>query len=70
MNYEEALQNKKEQIANSNETIAQDKIYIIPEIREEADVFLQFILRGAIKYSDELSVDYSSNGKFTVYIAN
>lgn len=68
MNHEEAVQNKKEQIANSNGAIDEEKVYIIPEIREEADAFLQFILRGAIKYSDELCVNYSSNGKFSVWI--
>jgi|GEM_PF-1534374 len=69
MTYEEALQNKKDQIAKSNGDINHNKLYIIPEIREEADAFLQFILRGAIKYSDELCIDYSSNGKFTVWLA-
>ena len=68
MNYEEALQNKKEQIANSNGAINEEEIYIIPEIREEADAFLQFILRGAIKYSDQLCINYSSNGNFSVWI--
>lgn len=69
MTYEEAVQNKKDQIANSNGAISEETVYIIPEIREEADNFLQFILRGAIKYSDELCISYSSNGKFSVYIA-
>lgn len=69
MNYEEALQNKRERIANSKGAINAEKVYIIPEIREEADAFLQFVLRGAIKYSDELCIDYSSNGRFSVWIA-
>jgi len=69
MNYEEALQNKREHIAKSKEAINEEKVYIIPEIREEADAFLQFILRGAVKYSDELCISYSSNGKFSVWIA-
>lgn len=69
MDYEEALQNKKDQIAESNSEIAEEKVYIIPEIREEADAFLQFILKGAIKYSDELCINYSSNGRFSVFIA-
>ncbi|WDF45570.1 hypothetical protein PQ459_11745 [Chryseobacterium sp. KACC 21268] len=68
MNYEEALQNKKEQINNADGTIDGKKVYIVPEIREEADAFLQFILRGAIKYSDDLCLKYSSNGKFAIWI--
>lgn len=69
MNHAEAIQNKKDQIANSNGALSAETVYVIPEIREEADAFLEFILRGAIKYSDELSLNYSSNGKFTVWIS-
>lgn len=69
MTYDEALQNKIEHIASSKGAINEEKIYIIPEIPEEADEFLKFILRGAIKYSDELCINYSSNGKFSVWIA-
>lgn len=68
MNHEEALISKREQIANSNGAIDEDKVYIVPEIREDADAFLQFILRGVVKYSDNLCKEYSSNGKFSVWI--
>lgn len=68
MDYKEALENKREQIANSNGELTDEKVYIIPEIREEADAFLQFILRGAIKYSDDLCLKYSSNEKFKVWV--
>lgn len=68
MNYEEALIKKRNQIADNNGSINADKIYIVPEIREEADAYLKFILRGVVKYSDSFCKEYSSNGKFVVWI--
>jgi len=68
MNYEEALINKRDQIASSDGSLNEENTFIVPEIREEADAFIQIIVRGIVKYSDPLCKDYSSNGKFTVWI--
>ncbi|SDI40181.1 hypothetical protein [Chryseobacterium jejuense] len=68
MNHEEALILKRNKIAEGNGSVKENKVYIIPEISEEADVFLQLVLRNKVKYTDDLCKGYSSNGKFSVWL--
>ena len=68
MNYEEALVNKRDQIASSDGSLNEENTFIVPEIREEADAFIQIIVRCIVRYSDPLCKDCSSNGKFAVWI--
>lgn len=68
MNHEEALVLKRNKIVEGNGSVKENKVYIIPEISEEADVFLQLVLRNKVKYTDDISKEYSSNGKFSVWI--
>ncbi len=68
MNHEEALILKRNKIVEGNGRVKENKIYILPEIPEEADVFLQLVLRNKVKYTDDLSKEYSSNGKFSVWL--
>jgi hypothetical protein len=68
MNHEDALIAKQNFIAEGNGRIKESRLYIIPELSEEGDAFLQLVLRRKIKYTDDLCKDYSSNGKFSVWI--
>lgn len=65
MDFEEALKQKQNII--DNPTNGPKEVYIIPEISEEGDIFLQLVLKGKIKYTDDLCKKYSSNGKYLVY---
>ncbi|MDQ0781353.1 hypothetical protein [Chryseobacterium sp. W4I1] len=66
MNFEEALI-KKQDIVNGS-TNGPREIYIISDIPEEGDMFLQLILRHKVKYTDDLCKEYSSNGKYQVWV--
>ncbi|KQR93290.1 hypothetical protein ASG01_08825 [Chryseobacterium sp. Leaf180] len=67
MTHEEALLEKRNFMLQSNGLAKENMIYIIPEIVQEGNAFLQLVFRNKIKYSDYSCKDFSSNGQFLVF---